>query len=100
MHPTQEESRNLSQNVTWGQRARFAEGKVSMPYKNFPGYDRGEHGTPAVNEEQAELVRRIYAMFVDGITISAIAKTLTSEAVPTPAGKQKWQTNVVEIDYL
>lgn len=100
MHPTQEESRNLSQNVTWGQRACFAEGKVSMPYKNFPGYDRGEHGTPAVNEEQAELVRRIYAMFVDGITISAIAKTLTSEAVPTPAGKQKWQTNVVEIDYL
>ena len=92
----QEESRNLSQNVTWGQRARFAEGKVSMPYKNFLGYDRGEDGSPVVNEEQAELVRRIYSMFIDGMTISAIAKTLTSEGVPTPGGKQNWQTSVVE----
>jgi len=82
--------------VTWGQRARFAAGKVSMPYKNFLGYDRGEDGTPVVNEEQAEVVRRIYAMFIDGMTISAIAKTLTREGVPTPGGKEKWQTKVVE----
>ena len=92
----QEESRNLSQNVTWGQRARFAEGKVTLPYKNFLGYDRGEDGRPVVNEEQAEIVRRIYRLFVDGRTVSAIAKTLTAEGVPTPAGKQKWQTRVVE----
>ena len=34
----QEESRNISENVTWGQRKRFADGKVSMPYKHFLGY--------------------------------------------------------------
>lgn len=28
----QEESRSISENVTWGQRKRFADGKVSMPY--------------------------------------------------------------------
>jgi len=92
----QEESRNLSQNVTWGQRARFAAGKVCMPYKNFLGYDRGEDGTPVVKEEQAEVVRRIYAMFIDGMTISAIAKKLSKEGIPTPGGKEKWQTKVVE----
>lgn len=31
----QEESRSISQNVTWGQRKRFADGKVSLPYKHF-----------------------------------------------------------------
>ena len=31
----QEESRSISENVTWGQRKRFADGKVSMPYKQF-----------------------------------------------------------------
>ena len=92
----QEESRNLSQNVTWGQRARFAAGKVCMPYRNFLGYDRGEDGSPIVNMEQAELVRRIYAMFVDGRTISAIARTLTLEEIPTPGGRQIWQPSVVE----
>ena len=28
----QEESRSISENVTWGQRKRFADGKVSLPY--------------------------------------------------------------------
>ena len=86
----------MSQNVTWGQRARFAAGKVSMPYKNFLGYDRGEDGSPVINEEQAELVRRIYAMFVNGMKVSAIAKALTSKGIPTPGGKENWQTKVVE----
>ncbi|MEG2596724.1 MAG: recombinase family protein, partial [Ruthenibacterium sp.] len=47
----QEESRSISENVTWGQRKRFADGKVSLPYAHFLGYDRGADGLPAVNEE-------------------------------------------------
>ncbi len=34
----QEESRSISENVTWGQRKRFAEGKVTMCYGAFLGY--------------------------------------------------------------
>ena len=44
----QEESRSISENVTWGQRKRFADGKVSMPYKHFLGYRKGENGEPEV----------------------------------------------------
>lgn len=33
----QEKSRSISENVTWGQRKRFADGKVSLPYKQFLG---------------------------------------------------------------
>ena len=40
----QEESRSISENVTWGQRKRFADGKVSLPYKQFLGYEKGENG--------------------------------------------------------
>ena len=32
----QEESRSISENVTWGQRKRFADGKVSLPYTIRP----------------------------------------------------------------
>ena len=38
----QEESRSISDNVTWGQRKRFADGKVSLGYKHFLGYEKGE----------------------------------------------------------
>ncbi len=37
----QEESRSISENTTWGQRKRFADGKASVAYKRFLGYDRG-----------------------------------------------------------
>ena len=31
----QEESRSISENVTWGQRKRMADGKVSIPLRSF-----------------------------------------------------------------
>ena len=37
----QEESRSISENVTWGHRKRFADRKVSLPYKRFLGYRKG-----------------------------------------------------------
>ena len=33
----QEESRSISENCTWGQRKRFADGKVTVPFKRFLG---------------------------------------------------------------
>lgn len=45
----QEEARNISENVTWGQRKRFADGKMIMPYKRFLGYDKGNDGKPVIN---------------------------------------------------
>ena len=45
----QEESRSISENVTWGHRKRFADGKILMSYRNFLGYERGEDGMPVIN---------------------------------------------------
>ena len=86
----QEESRSISENVTWGQRKRFADGKVSMPYKQFLGYDRGEGGIPVINEKEAEIVRLIYRLFLEGKTASGICKHLMNLGIPTPGGKTKW----------
>lgn len=92
----QEESRSISENVTWGQRKRFADGKVSLPYKQFLGYRKGADGFPEIVPEEAVIVRRIYAQFMEGLTPVAIAKELTADGIPTPAGKQRWQTSTVE----
>ena len=92
----QEESRSISENVTWGQRKRFADGKVSMPYKQFLGYEKGPDGLPKVVPEQAETVRHIYDLFMSGMTPFAVAQRLTAEGVPTPSGKTKWSASTVE----
>lgn len=92
----QEESRSISENVTWGQRKRMQDGKVSFAYSRFLGYRKGEDGKPEVVPEEAEVVRRIYRMFMEGMTIDRIAKALTREGIPTPAGRTKWQKKTVE----
>jgi site-specific DNA recombinase len=39
----QEESRSISENVTWGKRKSAADGKISLPYRNFLGYEKEEN---------------------------------------------------------
>lgn len=92
----QEESRSISENVTWGQRKRFADGKVSLPYKQFLGYRKGADGLPEIIPEEAEIVRKIYSLFIEGKTTCGIAKILVVEGIPTPAGKKNWQASTVE----
>ena len=92
----QEESRSISENVTWGQRKRFADGKVSLPYKQFLGYRKGTDGLPEVVPEEAIIVRRIYSRFMEGLTPGNIARELTDDGIPTPAGKQQWRASTVE----
>ena len=87
----QEESRSISENTTWGQRRRFANGKASVAYGRFLGYDRGF----SVNEEQAKTVRLIYKLFLDGLSCYTIAKELTRRELPTPGGGKTWNQSTV-----
>lgn len=82
-----EESRSISENVTLGQRKRFADGKVHMPYKRFLGYAKGDDGLPKIVESEAEIVRLIYRLYLQGKTQNYIARHLTAKGIPTPAKK-------------
>jgi DNA invertase Pin-like site-specific DNA recombinase len=92
---SQEESRSISENVLWGLRKKMSDGKFSMAYSSFLGYDKGEDGTLVVNEEQAVVVRRIYRLYLEGLTTHTIAKKLTAEGIKSPMGKDKWSQSTV-----
>jgi len=90
----QEESRSISQNVTWGKRVAFKAGKVSFAYSMFLGYEK-EDDRIIIVESEAKIVRRIYRMFlVEGLTPTGIARTLKKEGIKTPLGKNtNWTKN-------
>ena len=92
----QEESRSISENVTWGQRKRMADGKVTMPYGRFLGYRKGEDGLPEIVPEEAEVVRMIYRSFMDGLSYYKIAQLLMKRNIPAPSGGEKWHRRTVE----
>lgn len=92
----QEESRNISENVTWGMRKRFADGKVSLPYKQFMGYRRGKNGTTEVVKAEAQIIRPIFHRFLEGATPAIIARELNAVDIPCPSRKGLLGENEIE----
>lgn len=91
----QEESRSISENVTWGQRKRFSDGKVSVGYSHFLGFEKGKDESLKVVPEQAETVRLIYKMFLEGKTTQGIANFLMEYGILSPAGKKPWRASTI-----
>ena len=81
---------NFRERSTMGKRGTAKQGRVptgGVPY----GYRIGDDGRFEVVEEQAEVVRRIFRMYVDEKLGSySIAIRLTDEGVPTQTGKMLW----------
>jgi hypothetical protein len=74
----------------------MADGKVSLPYGQFLGYEKGEDDLPKIVESEAEIVRMIFRLFIEGRTPSSIAKELASQGIPSPAGGKTWQVATVK----
>ena len=91
----QEESRSISENVAWGKRAKAANGQVYLPYKHFLGYEKGPDGIPQIVESEAEIVRLIYRLFLEGRTPSGIARHLERMGILSPGGKTRWQHGTI-----
>ena len=91
----QEESRSISENVSWGHRKRMADGKYSVSFGRFLGYDQGEDGGLIINEEEAKTIKRIFGMMLQGYSSHAIARKLDEIGAPTPGGVESWCPNTV-----
>ena len=75
----QSESENISKNITWTFRKNFEEGKVTFMYKKLLGYKKGVDGEPEIVPEEAEVVIRIYNMFLEGKSTVQISEILQAE---------------------
>ena len=78
-----------------GKRGAAKQGRAPtgrLPY----GYRIGDDGKPQVVEGQAEVVRRIFHMYVhEGMGSSSIAVRLTDDGIPTQTGKRIWRQSYV-----
>ena len=79
----QEESLSASENQKWRVRQNFENGQ---PWRGFMLGYRYKEGQYIVVPEEAEIVRSIYADFLDGKGVTAIMKRLNREGVLTQQG--------------
>ena len=88
----QEESRSISENVVWGKRKGFAQGKASVAYTHFLGYDKDF----SINEREARTVRLIYKLFLSGLSCTSIAKEMERREEKAPYGGERWHSGTVK----
>lgn len=91
----QAESESISKNVSWGKEKAYREGKVQFQYQNLLGYRKGADGKPEIVPEEAETVRQIYKLFLDGYSMTNIKKTLESKGILTAKGKKVWNESLI-----
>ncbi|MBN2259251.1 MAG: recombinase family protein [Clostridiales bacterium] len=85
-----------SQAIEWGHEKRMIKGKVNIGHTY--GYDKAKVGDETVitiNEEQAQVVRQIYQMYLDGMSDNAIAGELTRRGIRTYFGNELWGSQTV-----
>ena len=91
----QDESVSISQNVKWGCKTRMKHGELvgSAAY----GYVL-KNGTLVINEEEAEVIRTIFRLYLSGMGKPKIADYLNENNIPYHGSVENWSLNT--IDYI
>jgi len=90
----QDESRNTSENIHWGFQRKFEKGDILTKYKNFMGYDCVD-GEIVIVPEQAEVVKKIFDLYLQGMSLGQIKSYLESQGIKTVTGKDGWNTQTI-----
>jgi len=91
----QEESRNTSENIQWGFKRKFEKGDIFTKYKNFMGYTCVD-GEMVIVPEQAEVIRKLFDLYLQGLTFGQIKSYLESQRIKTVTGKEHWDTTTIQ----
>jgi len=90
----QEESRSMSENNKWTMKKKFERGEIMINTTMFMGYDKNDYGELIINPEEAEIVKRIFDMYLQGIGSFKIAAKLNEDGVRTAIGK-RWHDSTI-----
>ena len=94
----QQESESLSANVRLGIQFRNQQGKVQVNYNRFLGYTKDDDGKLIIVPQEAAIVRRIYAEYMDGASFLQIKRSLEADGIVNGAGNTKWhESNIKQI---
>lgn len=92
----QSESESISKNITWSFRKNFEDGKCIFMYKKLLGYKKGNDGQPEIVPYEAEIVERIYDMYLGGQTTRTISETLKAENIEIPGKSFTFSSHMIE----
>lgn len=92
----QAESQSHSENVKFGLRRRMESGRTLLNHTQFLGYTKGKDGELKIVPEEAEIVRKIFELYVQGNGVRKIKRYLEVHGIKTVTGKTQWSTSTID----
>lgn len=92
----QEESASKSENIKFGIHQRMRSGKAVLNHTRFLGYTKDETGKLVVVPKEAEIVRKIFSLYLDGNRVRKIKRYLEENGIKTVTGKTEWSTSTID----
>lgn len=86
------ESKNISENGKWGARKRFKDGTFIISYPPY-GYTNNK-GIIEIVPEEAEIVKEIFNLILQGESTASIANVLNNKKVKTKRNS-KWSASTI-----
>lgn len=94
----QEESRSISENVKWGVRKRFQSGEIGAANKHVLGYRYDDELRKyVIIPEEAESVRWMFQMYIDGVSLREIAGSMNRAGIRTTLGNDFQEASVRQL---
>ena len=90
----EEESRSISENVTWAVRHRYAQGIYHLPGLLL-GYQSNQDGEIQVDEAGARVVRFIYLLALAGKSSTDICRILMDYGILSTGQGNRWEPHTV-----
>ena len=85
----EEESRNISENTKWGLRKRMESGEIGAANKHILGYQYDEEQEMyVIIPEEAEIVRWMFRMYLDGTSLRLIAENMNNAGIRSVLGNE------------
>lgn len=92
----QAESQSRSENTKFGMRHRMMSGKVILNHTQFLGYTKGADGVLQIVPEEAEIVRKIFDLYIHGNGVRKIKRYLEEHGIKTVTGRSEWSTSTID----
>ena len=92
----QAESHFRSENIKFGIHHRMRSGKTVLNHTQFLGYTKGPDGILQIVPEEAEIVRKIFELYIQGNGVRKIKRYLEEHGIKTVTGKSEWSTSTID----
>lgn len=91
----QGESEDFSGNNQWAAIKRFREGTYIIGTPAY-GYYNDENGNLTIQPKEAEVVRQIFHLYLNGMGTYRIAKQLNETGIPTKRSAKQWEQSTIK----